>query len=161
MSSGRRRVRMSWKLGALVAAGVALFGAYAAFAGGVSTEPGTIRITDREIKRADVDVGTKGLSAGDVQSLRRLLYNRRITNKAIGHSELVCTSTGNQSTMCNGSYFLPKGRIVVGGIVRSPLFYELAVLGGTGLYDNAQGTLTVTSLRRKPVEELLVFRLVG
>jgi hypothetical protein len=152
---------MSWKVAAALAAVLTLLGAYAAFAGEAITEPGTIRITDREIKRTDVDVGTRGISAGDVQSIRHLLYNRRITNKAIGHSELVCTATGNQSSMCNGSYFLPKGRIVVGGIVRSPLFYELAVLGGTGLYDNAQGTLTVTSLRRRPVEELLVFRLVG
>jgi hypothetical protein len=152
---------MYWKLGSFVAAGVLLAGAYAAFAGEAVTQPGTIRITDRQVKRKVVDVPPKGLSVGDLRSMWHLLYNRRITTRAIGHSELVCTSTGNQSSMCNGTYFLPKGRIVVGGIIRSPLFYELAVLGGTGLYDNARGTMTVTSLRRRPVEELLVFRLVG
>lgn len=152
---------MHWKLGSLVAAGMLLAGAYAAFAGEAVTQPGTIRITDRQVKQKVVDVGAKGLSVGDLRSMWHLLYNRRITTRAIGHSELVCTSTGNQSSMCNGTYFLPKGRIVVGGIIRSPLFYELAVLGGTGLYDNARGTMTVTSLRRRPVEELLVFRLVG
>lgn len=153
---------MSWRLGALLATvgGLALLGGYAAWAGG-TVKPGTIRITDREIKRTRVDVGTPGVSAGDVESIRHLLYNRRITKKAIGHAELVCTATGNQSMICNGTYFLPKGRIVVGGVISSPLFYELAVLGGTGLYDNAQGTLTVTSLSRKPVQELLVFRLVA
>jgi len=153
---------MSWKLGALVVAGgLTLIGGYAAFAGDSVTKPGTIRITDREIKDIRVDVGAHGTSAGDVDSIRHLLFNRRITMRAIGHGELVCTATGNESSMCNGTYFLPKGRIVVGGVISSPLFYELAVLGGTGLYDNAQGTLTVTSLNRKPVEELLVFRLVG
>jgi hypothetical protein len=136
-------------------------GGYAAPASNSITKPGTIRITDREVKRMTVDVGPHGVSAGDVQSIRHLLFNKRITTRAIGHSELVCMSTGNSSSVCNGTYFLPKGRIVVGGGTTPPLFYELAVLGGTGLYDNARGTLTVTSLRRKPVEELLVFRLVG
>jgi hypothetical protein len=40
------------------------------------------------------------------------------------------------------------------------LIYELAVVGGTGLYNNVRGTLTVTSLKQKPSRELLVFRLV-
>jgi hypothetical protein len=34
------------------------------------------------------------------------------------------------------------------------------VIGGTGLYNNVRGSLTVTSLERKPTKELLVFRLV-
>jgi hypothetical protein len=37
----------------------------------------------------------------------------------------------------------------------------MAVVGGTGLYDNARGSLTATSLKRRPsVRELLVFRLL-
>ena len=40
-------------------------------------------------------------------------------------------------------------------------FYDLAVLGGTGLYDNARGTMTVTRTARKPVRDMIVFRLVG
>jgi hypothetical protein len=35
------------------------------------------------------------------------------------------------------------------------------VVGGTGLYNNVRGALTVTSLhRKKPSRNLLVFRLV-
>ena len=35
------------------------------------------------------------------------------------------------------------------------------VVGGTGLYNNVKGAVTITSLhRKKPVRELLVFRLV-
>ena len=60
-----------------------------------------------------------------------------------------------------GTYFLPRGRIVVGGSLRFRQFYELAVLGGTGLYDNARGTLTVTRTHRKPVRDLVIFKLVG
>jgi hypothetical protein len=45
-------------------------------------------------------------------------------------------------------------------VITSRLIYELAIVGGTGLYNNVRGALTVTSLDRKPSKELLVFRLV-
>jgi hypothetical protein len=120
--------------------------------------PGMIRITDHQIKRTKVDIGAHGLSAGDVDVGRYLLYNKRITQKPIGHSEILCTSTGNGTSSCSGTYFLPQGRIVVSGIIMSRLIFELAVVGGTGIYDNVRGTLTVTSLGSG--NELLVFRLV-
>ena len=121
-------------------------------------KPGTIRITDQLLKRTKVDIGAHGLSAGDVDVGRYLLYNKRITPKAIGHSEIVCTNTGNGTSSCSGTYFLPRGRIVASGIIASRLIYELAVVGGTGIYDNVRGTLTVTSLGKG--DDLLVLRLV-
>jgi hypothetical protein len=63
--------------------------------------------------------------------------------------------------VCRGTYVLPKGKLVVGGSISYRSFYELAVLGGTGLFDNARGTLTVTRTNRRPVRDLVVFRLVG
>ena len=63
----------------------------------------------------------------------------------IGRSELVCTFVDSgRSRSCRGTYILPKGKIVVGGSLLYRQFYDLAVLGGTGLYDNARGTVTVT-----------------
>src|SRR5690348_12123030 len=88
-------------------------------------KPGTIRITDHLIKRTKVDIGAHGLSAGDVDVGRYLLYNKRITQKPIGHSEIVCTNTGNRTSSCSGTYFLPQGRIVASGIIMSRLIYEL------------------------------------
>ena len=145
--------------GVAIVAGLG-FAAWVALAPGSDAlpRPGMIRITDHEIKRTKVDVGQHGLSAGDLDVGRYLLYNKRITPKAIGHSELLCTNTGNRTSSCSGTYFLPQGRIVVSGIIASRLIYELAVVGGTGLYDNVRGTLTVTSLGKG--NELLVFRLV-
>ena len=41
-------------------------------------------------------------------------------------------------------------------------FAEIVIItGGTGLYDNARGTLTVTAKGLKPRRELLLFRLSG
>jgi hypothetical protein len=55
---------------------------------------------------------------------------------------------------------LPRGQIVAGGVIGSMLLFQLAVYGGTGLYDNVRGTLTVTSLGHAPVTDLLLYRLV-
>jgi hypothetical protein len=63
--------------------------------------------------------------------------------------------------VCDGALELPRGDIVVGGSIRHRMLYELAVLGGTGLYDNARGTLTVTRIGMKPTRELLLIRLAG
>lgn len=125
------------------------------------TGPATIRITDRELEVTRVDVGDPGTSPGDMEIVRVRLLQRG-TQDAIGHGELVCTFVDTvRSRLCRGTYILPKGTLVVGGSIRYRQFYDLAVLGGTGLYDNARGTLTVTRTHRKPVRDLVVFRLVG
>lgn len=140
--------------------GVALAAAVTA-SGSVSlTGPGTIRITDALVKHTHVDGGKPGRGAGDIDFYRQLLFNKLITPRSIGHSDITCINTGTGSSSCSGTYFLPKGKIMVGGVLASRLFYELAVFGGTGLYNNARGTLTATSLGGNPQHELLLFRLV-
>ncbi len=147
-----RRTLICALTGAVVVAGTA------AAARGLSG-PGTIRITSREVANTRVDVGNKGLSAGDLDIIRERLFNTRITPKAIGHAELVCTYTIKTSRSCQGTFFLPKGKIVVGGPIYFHQLYELAVIGGTGLYDNVRGSVTVTATSSKPRREVIVFRL--
>ena len=127
-----------------------------------ATGPATIRITNSEISVTRVDVGATGKSPGDMEVVRQLLFNRRVTQKSIGTSDLVCTFIDSRrSRVCRGTYQLPKGRLVVGGSILYRQFYELAVLGGTGIYDNARGSLVVTRMGVRPVRDLAVFRLVG
>jgi hypothetical protein len=51
--------------------------------------------------------------------------------------------------------------ILTAGVLTTRLLYTAAIVGGTGLYDNARGTLTVTAKGLKPRRELLLFRLSG
>jgi hypothetical protein len=51
--------------------------------------------------------------------------------------------------------------ILTAGVLNTRLLYTAAITGGTGLYDNARGTLTVTAKGLKPRRELLLFRLSG
>jgi hypothetical protein len=122
---------------------------------------GVIPITNREISYRRVDVGKPGISPGDMEVIRQSLYNRRVTTKSIGHSDLVCTFVDRRARSCRGTYFLPRGKLVVGGSLRFRQFYELAVLGGTGHYSNARGTLTVTRRATGPTRDIVLFRLVG
>ena len=124
------------------------------------TGPGSIRVTDKLVKHIYVDNGSRGRGAGDLDFYRGQLFNKGITPTAIGHSDITCTNTGTGSMNCTGTYFLPKGKIMVGGVIASRLFYLLAVFGGTGLYDNARGSLTATYLGGLPPKEFLLFRLV-
>jgi hypothetical protein len=128
-------------------------------AGTQLTGPGTIRITSREVANVRVDNGAKGLSAGDMDIVREQLYNTRITPKAIGHAELICTFTIKTSRYCQGTFFLPRGKLVVAGPIYFRQLYELAVLGGTGIYDNVRGSVTATTTSSKPRREVLIFRL--
>jgi hypothetical protein len=145
----------------VVVAATALSAIFALSASGAVslTGPGTIRVTDRLVKKIHVDDGEPGPSAGDLDFFRQALYNKGVTPAPIGHSDITCLHTGTGSMNCNGTFFLPKGKIMVNGVIGSRLFYEQAVIGGTGLYENARGTMTATFLGGSPPREFLLFRL--
>lgn len=147
---------------------VALAGAVAAttvLAGSELERPGVIRITNREVARKNVDFAPAGPSAGDQLVVSQLLFNRRITERALGHEEMLCTYLGRGGVLGGGSrsctmtFFLPEGKLVVMGSVHNLLLFTLPVVGGTGIYDNVGGTLTATFLGSKPTRQLLLFRL--
>ncbi len=138
-----------------------LLGTPAASTSSQVTGPAQIRVTSQEQSVRLVDVAAPGRGPGDMEIIRQSLFNKRIRAKAIGHSELLCTFVNKQARNCQGTYFLPRGRLVVAGSLRFRLFYELAVIGGTGLYNNARGTLVVTRTGTRPTRDLVLFRLAG
>jgi hypothetical protein len=144
----------------LISAACALAALIASVGADGSTGPAQIRITDVQLAyRTALPQG--GGHAGTIEMIRQRLYNPRLSELPIGRSLVVCTLSDGRDRMCNGTYILPKGSIVVSGALQSRLLYEIPVVGGTGLYDNARGTLTVTATHLKPRHEVLFFRLVG
>ena len=151
---------MIWRVGALSAVAVLAVLAVSRTPASHALEgPGVIRITDRELASTRIDIGRPGRSAGDIEITRRLLYNTRITRRSIGRSQLVCVYTGTATRDCRGTYTLPAGSIMVSGPMAFRQFFVLAVVGGTGRYSNVRGTLTVTSLGRRPRRDVVLFRL--
>ena len=74
---------------------------------------------------------------------------------------MMCTFLDRRRRSCTATYVLPRGTLVVTGAIQSRLLYEIPIVGGTGLFDNARGTLTVTSTHLRPRREVLLFRLTG
>lgn len=142
-------------------AAIAVIAAIAAAAAMGATGPAEIRITDVQTSDAVVRPVNGGM-AGAVELVRQRLYNPSVSQAPIGNAGLTCTYFDARERNCSGTYSLPRGNIVVAGTIRSRLLYDIAVVGGTGLYDNARGTLTVTSTALRPRRrEVLLFRLSG
>lgn len=126
-----------------------------------ATGPAQIRITDVQSSYVYIP-SPHGGSAGSVELIRQRLYNPTLSQASIGAATIVCTYLDARSRSCTGTYALPKGNLVVAGAIQSRLLYEIAVVGGTGLYDNARGSVTVTSTELRPRRrEVLLFRLTG
>ncbi len=134
-------------LAALVVSGAAL----------EATGPAVVRLTDRQVFHGG---GTRG-AAGTNEVIKVMLYGSRSKSRPIGEGVLTCVHVGGAERSCSGSYVLPRGTIETAGLVQSRLLYTQAIVGGTGLYDNARGSLTVTAKQLRPRRELLLFRLSG
>ena len=145
---------------AALLAGLAVYGSLSSTA---ATGPEFIRITDRQFGYTRVDNGVGGRSPGDQEIIFDKLFNRKITRKSIGTARFLCTFTARTTRVCTATFNLPKGELVASGTVHFRQFYDLAIVGGTGLYDDARGTLTIirTTRRPRPIRELLYFRLAG
>ena len=141
-------------LGGLVAVGSA---AFAADRSVESTGKAVVRLTDKQllVTRVGGDV------TGGRAIARLTLYGSTSATRPIGHAVVTCLDVGSGEQTCQGSYVLPKGTLETAGILRTRLFYTQAVVGGTGLFDNARGTLTVTAKSLSPRREILLFRLTG
>ena len=128
--------------------------------GRAATGPAHIRITDVQVQYHVVRPRHGGVPVS-MELIQQRLYNQRIASTAIGRAWMTCTYFDRRQRSCMATYILPRGSLVVSGAIQSRLLYELPIVGGTGLFDNARGTLTVTSTHLRPRREVLVFRLTG
>ncbi|HEV2592236.1 MAG TPA: hypothetical protein VGU02_10120 [Gaiellaceae bacterium] len=138
----------------LLAGALALGYASAATRSQASTGPATIRVTDRltSYLHLGTGIGSREVIGGNLYSS---------AGHRIGHEAAVCTFLDVKARLCHMVFTLPRGSIVVEGQLSSRLLYELAISGGTELYDNARGSVVSTSLGLQPRRDVLIFRLTG
>lgn len=137
----------------LLAGAVAVGGAWVTRSW-AATGPATVRVTDRQTayRRLGTGIGSREVIGANLYSS---------SGHRIGREAAVCTYLGRTARLCHMVFTLPRGQIVVEGQLSSRLLYELAIVGGTELYDNARGTLIGTSLGLHPRRAVLIFRLTG
>ncbi len=85
-------------------------------------------------------------SAGDIVTFTDSDFSH---GKRVGHDDLALVSTGRGRLAGTGTLFLRKGHIVVSDTFDvSKKRQRQAITGGTGIYRNARGDVTVTQLSR-------------
>jgi hypothetical protein len=144
-------------LAVAVAAGLAL----TAGAGAQSSGPTTLALTAKPTGGTAVDAGRKGVSPGDE------FFEHGIIQDAAGHAsgrfqmthQLISGNARRGSEQSTLTLDLPDGQIVVSGGHRTTSRFTMAVLGGTGGYSAANGTLAVEPGRGE--SERLTIRLGG
>lgn len=148
----RRAPRLTGLIAVAVAALAAAGGSLEATHGA-----GVVRLTDRQVSDSG---GARG-AVGTMEIVRVELFGSGSRSRPIGHGVVACVHVGGAERSCTGSYVLPRGTIETAGVLESRLLYTQAVVGGTGFYESARGSLTVTATALKPRRELLLFRLTG
>jgi hypothetical protein len=113
-----------------------------------------IRVLSTNTEENFVDTGDAGPSLGD-----QFVFSSQLTKKGrtVGHTGVVCTITSvtTNESQCNGTaWFDRAGQIAIQGLVAGePEQLEFPIIGGTGKFEGAGGTLKVREVS-DTVEEL-------
>ena len=98
-----------------------------------------------------IDLGTPGPSTGDQQIISMDVFKG---DKRVGESHVVCTVVREGIVQCDNVTNLPGGQIVATGLVTSEQEeqkpFTQAITGGTGVFRNAHGQLTVSEAGPQP-----------
>jgi len=144
-------------VGLLILLGVPLL----ATAAEPTAQPTSVALeTSANLGRATILVNgkaTRFTETGDYDIRRASLKDRY--GNLVGRSDLICILISRGQRDCRGTYVFPRGHIMVAGLVQANS-YTLAVIGGTGLYDNARGTVHVAPSGAR-ANHRVFFQLVG
>jgi hypothetical protein len=86
--------------------------------------------------------------------------------KQFGSNQVSCILTGpGPLALCTQAHLLPKGEIIAAGSVTVPAqanqTFTVAVVGGTGPYTTARGTIDITPTSPSLTESTITFHLNG
>jgi allene oxide cyclase-like protein len=89
-------------------------------------------------------------------------WEGRKRGKRIGRFEVLVTATSERGGYLTGTGFLPAGQILIAGFTpfTESSIERYAVIGGTGRYAGARGTVTVRNLGADSDNSALVIRLL-
>jgi hypothetical protein len=118
----------------------------------------TIRTKSKLEHAAAVDNAPTGDSPGD-----RLVFTEKLLDsrgRIIGHDAADCVRLFDARSLCTGTYILPEGQLMVQLLqpkFTGTLTYTQAIIGGTGRYAAARGTVT---LHQAPSGDHSTFKIV-
>ncbi len=118
-----------------------------------------IEVIEHADTDATLDLGAKGDSAGDLLTWNNPLFDAGNKVK-VGSDQGYCVrTTVGKSWQCTWTNVLKDGEITVSGIFADDKDSLLAVIGGTGKYVGAKGTLKLHARDPKAQSYQFVFEL--
>ena len=120
----------------------------------------TFRVTATVSEGTQIDLGAKGPSLGD-----ELVFSGPLLQGGhqIGHQSGVCTtvSMARQEAQCIATYSFRGGQITAQTVIvlNSPAPYLVAITGGTGSYQGAEGQIHVRPATATNPKGILTFQL--
>ena|ERR687898_2638981 len=144
------------KLALLIAAGLAASATALVLAIGGSAQGPTAKTFQLEesppFKFTEVHSPPKRVPQGDAAVYRAKLKDASGQTVGSEHNHCLFTKAGNRPVaLCTDSVFLRDGRITAVGGANMDRAQLLPVVGGTGAYEGAEGTLLIEPGRRKTV----------
>jgi hypothetical protein len=118
-----------------------------------------LRLASVQTKLVTVDVKPDRTNVGDTEIVMATIYNG-VAAAAMGQGAMLCTVLNQTARSCTATYALPQGRIVTAGVINNLRRYEVAIVGGTEVYDKVRGFLSVSTTTSRPVRQLLSFHLL-
>jgi hypothetical protein len=119
--------------------------AVASGSGGSDGPMRTIRVIEKSSNGAFVDVGKKGFSVGDEFMLKSTFWNLDRT-KRVGSNNGYCVILSQAKVHCVGSARLMGGSVSYSGVLGHSNVNTIAITGGTGALESAEGQVTVHNL---------------
>jgi hypothetical protein len=114
---------------------------------GASSGVASLRFYERPGSTHVIDNAPKGRKAGrgDIILFVNPVFDRQGTQ--VGTDRGVCTMYSAGESQCDATLALPKGQIVTHGLQGAKTGFDVAVIGGTGAYAGARGTMTTRPIK--------------
>ncbi len=131
----------------LAVVGVTVMGSFGADAGarGARTAVGPIQMTAASLSATRRQAGPAGRTGDATEQVWSL---RSRYGHEVGRWLLSCQWVSNVSRLCTTVVRMPLGQITATGSSPTPLVGTYAVVGGTGVYEGADGVADFTAIGR-------------
>jgi hypothetical protein len=106
----------------------------------------TISVTALVTTTARIDLGRPGPSLGDEYVFKAVVYNKKKTPNPVGRFVATCVSVEDSFGVCTAIYTFALGRIIFQGTAEFGSFFSGVIIGGSGAYEGATGTMEATEV---------------